>query len=113
MPNPIANVNKNIITTKEKKVTLKVPNCLSNLYDKIMERKGPKESINAHCTACSQDGMTKIESKVGGGALACTGLLCCCCPALFWCPLVVDECYDHQHNCQNCGAPIMKEKFLL
>ncbi len=113
MSNLLETINNSGWTeTTQRNITLKVPSCLTDFYDRIMEKKGPKVPFTTKCPHCNADIATELKSKFGVGTASCTFGLCICCPSMCWIPLAVDECYDKEHRCPNCKQTIMKEKFL-
>jgi hypothetical protein len=102
-----------LLETKPEVLSVKVPNQLHGCYKRIFNRKTPRESYPIKCKACGQHVNTQVKSEIGIGNVGCCIISCLTCPTCFWCPFVIDDCYDHSHKCPSCQAVAEKEKFLL
>jgi len=94
-------------------INIKMPKiCHEQCYSRLFPRRLPRESAQMHCQVCDRTVNTLISDEVGLGLIGCTAGLFCCAPALCWLPLCLQDCYDIEHRCSQCGVSISKERFL-
>mmetsp|Transcript_149496 Transcript_149496/g.212568 ORF Transcript_149496/g.212568 Transcript_149496/m.212568 type:complete len:129 (+) Transcript_149496:407-793(+) len=97
--------------TSLKDIHFKVPNCCGDVWDKIFKRKKLEAPVT--CPQCHHDVTPNVQSKCGKGTTACCIFWCCLGSGMCWCPMFVDECWDHHFICPNCNHTIEVDKYLL
>jgi len=112
MPNQgFANQTSSAVETLP--INIKIPKiCHEQCFSRLFPRKVPRQPAQMFCQVCDRNVNTLVSDEIGLGLIGCTAGLFCCATLLCWLPFCLQDCYDIEHRCSQCGVVIAKERFL-
>ncbi|CAD8175428.1 unnamed protein product [Paramecium octaurelia] len=79
----------------------------------LRSAEGMRFPVQIQCPYCNQQGITRIENRVGDGTICASILVLIFCWPLFWLPCCLEDCKDRVHLCIHCQKCVGKKRYEI